>query len=758
MFTFMKRTGACCLLFILSLITTAGIAGSSPISAVFETNRSTITFDYLATGHAYYRVSVNSSVTPKSAALTLKVTQLPTWATQQTAEPSQCSGHEPVCAATFALSAGQSCCLMLALGDAQLSAGNYSLSPYIQSIPAVYGISIPAVTVKVRATAPGAPTDVTATASSHKATVHWKAPTNTGGAPIKYYSITALGGGSPKTTTVSGDVLTTEITGLKNGRPYTFNVRAINSHGQRSPAGTSGGVIPQGAIYVGTTSGNVYTSTDSGANWSLFASTPNNIGINSVFFNGNTLYVGANDGNVYYSNAAGALTPALTKPDGTAVGSVFVSGTAWYVGTLGSIPQQNPPGKVFLSTDSGASWTQVGSSSPDNSSVNSVFLSGTTLYAGTAGGKLEILTNGSGTWTASTTAPSTSAVTSVFIGSQPIQTADYSTWYASTSTSASVKTSIDTGGSWQSTRPVSETDTSPIQSVFASGSSLYAATKDNNIYLSPDNGTIWNLFSSPNAFTGNLTGLFVNSTTLYQITLYQQLSASVDNGQSWTGLGEPLGTTPVSVFVSGTTVYVGTTNGTIYSTTDNYNWTALTTISTYPIIYSIYVNGTTIYASTNTGYVYYSTNGGTSWTATSQPDGSSVQSIYVSGTTLYAGTANGNVEISTNNGSTWTATTQPDGSSVSGVAVNGPYLYAATYNGNVYYSQNNGISWTATSRISGVPIYALCVYGNALYVGDVLGDLFTSQDNGLTWQPLTPIGGGSVLSLYMSNFIFGQGL
>ena len=90
--------------------------------------------------------------------------------------------------------------------------------------------------------------------------------------------------------------------------------------------------------------------------------------------------------------------------------------------------------------------------------------------------------------------------------------------------------------------------------------------------------------------------------------------------------------------------------------------------------------------------------------------------------------------------------------------MNGPYLYAATYNGNVYYSQNNGISWTATSRISGVPIYALCVYGNALYVGDVLGDLFTSQDNGLTWQPLTPIGGGSVLSLYMSNFIFGQGL
>ncbi|KGN32414.1 hypothetical protein N798_07485 [Knoellia flava TL1] len=94
-------------------------------------------------------------------------------------------------------------------------------------------------------TAPGAPTAVTATAGDTSATVSWTAPTNTGGAPITGYTVTASPGGKTATTT---GATTATLTGLSNGTSYTFTVTATNSAGTSPTSTPSNTITPKAPV------------------------------------------------------------------------------------------------------------------------------------------------------------------------------------------------------------------------------------------------------------------------------------------------------------------------------------------------------------------------------------------------------------------------------------------------------------------------------------------------------------------------------
>ena len=95
------------------------------------------------------------------------------------------------------------------------------------------------------ATAPGAPTDITAVRGDRQAIVSWKAPTT--GSPIVGYAVFPTG---REDLTVFTDGPETSITvpGLTNGKSYTFSVVAVSEAGLFSAdSAPSNAVTPLGA-------------------------------------------------------------------------------------------------------------------------------------------------------------------------------------------------------------------------------------------------------------------------------------------------------------------------------------------------------------------------------------------------------------------------------------------------------------------------------------------------------------------------------
>ena len=100
------------------------------------------------------------------------------------------------------------------------------------------------------ATAPGAPTGVTAEADSTAAIVRWTEPSDDGGAAITGYRVTPyVGTTAQSATTVGASSTRTTITGLTNGTNYTFRVAAINPSGTGANSGASNGVAPKASIF-----------------------------------------------------------------------------------------------------------------------------------------------------------------------------------------------------------------------------------------------------------------------------------------------------------------------------------------------------------------------------------------------------------------------------------------------------------------------------------------------------------------------------
>jgi hypothetical protein len=89
-------------------------------------------------------------------------------------------------------------------------------------------------------TVPGAPTSAVATRGRNQATVSFVAPASNGGSPILSYTVTS----NPQGRTATGSRSPLTVTGLTNGRAYTFTVRATNAVGTGPASDPSNSVTP----------------------------------------------------------------------------------------------------------------------------------------------------------------------------------------------------------------------------------------------------------------------------------------------------------------------------------------------------------------------------------------------------------------------------------------------------------------------------------------------------------------------------------
>jgi hypothetical protein len=100
------------------------------------------------------------------------------------------------------------------------------------------------------ATAPSAPTGVSAQGDSKSAVVHWTAPSSNGGSPITGYTVTPYIGSTAQTPMSVGAAATSaRVTGLTNGTSYTFKVKASNAIGSGVESAASGAVTPRASIF-----------------------------------------------------------------------------------------------------------------------------------------------------------------------------------------------------------------------------------------------------------------------------------------------------------------------------------------------------------------------------------------------------------------------------------------------------------------------------------------------------------------------------
>lgn len=92
---------------------------------------------------------------------------------------------------------------------------------------------------------PGPPTNVVAKAGDQQATVSWSAPAITGASPITSYTVTEWRFTEPPLTFVFNSPATTQvISGLTNGRSYSFHVAATNGQGTGDASAESNAIVP----------------------------------------------------------------------------------------------------------------------------------------------------------------------------------------------------------------------------------------------------------------------------------------------------------------------------------------------------------------------------------------------------------------------------------------------------------------------------------------------------------------------------------
>jgi photosystem II stability/assembly factor-like uncharacterized protein len=538
-------------------------------------------------------------------------------------------------------------------------------------------------------------------------------------------------------------------------------------------------------LYAGT-EGGVFKSTDKGASWNAVnTGLPNTpvwtLAIDPV--TPSTLYVGTNGSGVFQSTNGGASWSAINS----GLTSVYVSGLAidpttpstLYAGTAGS--------GVFQSTNSGGSWTAINTGLVNGAIVGPLVIdptTPTTLYAGTnAFG----VSGGSGVYQSTNSGASWTAIGSglpldVIVASLVIDPTTPTTLYAGTNGSG-VYRSTNSGGNWTAVNNGLTGNDLSIRGVAIdphTPSTLYAGT-GSGVFKSIDSGGSWSAINS------GLTNRGVNALAIdpeTPSTLYAGAGLdcppsgggcsgggvfqSTDSSTSWTATdtGLPTDTTVSAVAIdprTPSTLYAGTDSGVFQSTNSGAGWAAVNSGLTDLNITALAIDPhmpSTLYAGAGLhcapfgggcsgGGVFRSTDSGASWTPIDT--GLAADAMIVSclaidpvtPSTLYAGTVGG-VFKSTNSGDSWTAVN--NGLNIAALAIDpvtpstlyaGSYLNLLVGAGGVYTSTDSGTTWNLTG-LNESSVRALAIdptRPSTLYAGTESG-VFHSTDGGASWTAI----------------------
>lgn len=306
---------------------------------------------------------------------------------------------------------------------------------------------------------------------------------------------------------------------------------------------------------------------------------------------------------------------------------------------------------------------------------------------------------------------------------------------------------------------------SSVRAVYASGSTIYAATGE-GLSTSTNGGTTWVSQTFGSGPFGPANSVTVSGTNVYVGTFGGLWILGGESSKLVTSAGagcgaqcsQGVGHTFVDVNNNVTKIYtaVRATSGgqppAVGISTDGGNWfssnsAGLSLSAISGRVNQVWASGTTVYAATSGG-LGISTNGGASFTnktydanlATSLGS-NTVTGVWGDGTTIYAATyplngSPGGLSISTDGGATFTRKTMDNGlgsNAVNKVWASGSTVYAATAaglsistdGGSTFTNKNKGDNGLGANTVNGV-----YVDGNTLYAATSAGLSKATVTNG----------------------------
>ncbi len=250
---------------------------------------------------------------------------------------------------------------------------------------------------------------------------------------------------------------------------------------------------------------------------------------------------------------------------------------------VGGYPMNTSYGYFFRSTDNGATWVMTDSFGVNNTSPGLNFViypsftflvDGADILAGVGGGMnrgdIYRSTDGGMTWSDKGISwPESGDADAKNINS-----------FCSTGenifagTFHGVFRSTDRGATWKAANAGL---TWPIEGLASTGSSLFACTEGEGIFLSDDGGTSWRITDTSNYIFVSLAAIrnevFAGAFQFYERPLTGGAFLSTDYGVTWVHSDSGLTNHAVNVLISsGTDLYAGTNSGVFFSANDGGTW------------------------------------------------------------------------------------------------------------------------------------------------------------------------------------------
>ncbi len=555
----------------------------------------------------------------------------------------------------------------------------------------LYGVSCPSTTTCFAGGAAPQGGVIVGTTDGGATPWRWLAPSGTPGdlkgvsCPSATECFAVGGGGAGLGGSGGGDILRTTNGGVGWFLVFHANYSVFNAISCPSTSvcfAVASGQSPDGSVF---------TTTDGGAHWATQLVPPGS-GYNPGYISlscpttTNCFAVSASGGEVQTADGTNWTTPAQLGFATT------MSGISCPTSSTCFAADGSTPGRIFASTNGGASWamsfdiaadTQAGNNGPfrgiDCPSTNTCFATGTN-------GLIAATTDGGANWRTDNV-PSSALLTAVSCPSP-------STCYVSANDSSILYTT-NFGGTWE------------VQ--FPAEAAFYAGV------------------SCPSA------------ATCFAVGGSGAISATTTGGAAWTRL-RPTGSTDgifgLSCYGSSNCYAVGA--GTLLATHNGGGSWVAHTLGTTDALDGISCPGTsTCFAVGWPGAIYVTTNGGTSWTyQTSTLSGSdqTITAVSCASLTHCVAVGTNGVILSTINGTTWSSESSGTSANLFGISCPNTSSCIAVGTGGTTLTRTGG-SWHAyssgtTQGLAGVD----CLTTNTCYAVGLAGTILVTTNRGATWS------------------------